>query len=98
MTSTLVRAIFEQPDRDATWAQLGDVVDKLTQAGFVEVADILLDAADDILAFTAFPVEHRAKIRSNNPQERLNKEIRLRTDVVDIFPDRPAVMRLAQPR
>ena len=98
MTSTLVRAILGQPDRDAIWAQLGDVVDTLTQAGFLEVADILLDAADDILAFTAFPVEYRAKIRSNNPQERLNKEIRRRTDVVGIFPNRPAVVRLAQPR
>jgi transposase-like protein len=94
MIATLVRSIFEQPDRDATWEQLGDVVDKLTQAGFVDIAIILLDAADDILAFTAFPVEHWPKIRSNNPQERLNKEIRRRTDVVGIFPNRPAVIRL----
>ena len=88
MIATLVRSIFEQPDRDATWAQLGDVIDKLTQAGFVDVVAYLLDAADDILAFSAFPVEHWPKIRSNNPQERLNKEIRRRTDVVGIFPNR----------
>jgi putative transposase len=94
MIATMVRSIFEQPDRDATWAQLGDVVDKLTQAGFVDTAIVLLDAADDILAFTVFPVEHWAKIRSNNPQERLNKEIRRRTDVVGIFPNRAAVIRL----
>ncbi len=94
MIATLVRSIFEQPDRDATWDQLGDVVDKLTQAGFVDIAIYLLDAADDILAFTAFPVEHWPKIRSNNPQERLNKEIRRRTDVVGIFPNRAAVIRL----
>lgn len=94
MVATLVRSIFEQPDRDATWDQLGDVVDKLTQAGFNDVAVIVLDAADDILAFTAFPVEHWPKIRSNNPQERLNKEIRRRTDVVGIFPNRAAVIRL----
>jgi putative transposase len=94
MVATLVRSIFEQLDRDATWAQLADVVDKLTQAGFSDVAVILLDAADDILAFSAFPVEHWRQIRSNNPQERLNKEIRRRTDVVGIFPNRKSVIRL----
>ena len=94
MIATLVRSIFEQPDRETTWAQLADVVSKLTEAGFVDVATYLLDAADDILAFTAFPTEHWPKIRSNNPQERLNKEIRRRTDVVGIFPNRQAVIRL----
>jgi transposase-like protein len=94
MIATLVRSIFEQPDRDATWNQLGEVVDRLTQAGFKDIAVVLLDAADDILAFTAFPLEHWPKIRSNNPQERLNKEIRRRTDVVGIFPNRRAVIRL----
>jgi putative transposase len=94
MIATLVRSIFEQPDRDATWSQLGDVIDRLTAAGFADAALYVLDAADDILAFSAFPVEHWAKIRSNNPQERLNKEIRRRTDVVGIFPNRPAVIRL----
>ena len=94
MIATLVRSIFEQPDRETTWAQLADVVDKLTEAGFNDVVVYLLDAADDILAFTAFPTEHWPKIRSNNPQERLNKEIRRRTDVVGIFPNRQAVIRL----
>ncbi len=94
MVATLVRSIFEQPDRDATWSQLGDVIDKLTVAGFSDAAGFVLDAADDILAFTAFPAEHWPKIRSNNPQERLNKEIRRRTDVVGIFPNRAAVIRL----
>lgn len=94
MIATLVRSIFEQPDRDSTWTQLGDVCTKLTETGFGELADIVLDAADDILAFSAFPVEHWPQIRSNNPQERLNKEIRRRTDVVGIFPNRAAVIRL----
>ena len=94
MISALVRSIFEQPDRDATWNQLGEVIDRLTQAGFAELATIVFDAADEILAFSAFPVEHWSKIRSNNPQERLNKEIRRRTDVVGIFPNRAAVIRL----
>jgi transposase-like protein len=94
MIAALVRSIFEQPDRDTTWSQLGDVADRLTQAGFTDVAAYLLDAADDVLAFSAFPPEHWPKIRSNNPQERLNKEIRRRTDVVGIFPNRQAVIRL----
>lgn len=94
MVATLVRSIFEQPDRQATWSQLGDVIDKLSSAGFSDAANFVLDAADDILAFSAFPVEHWPKIRSNNPQERLNKEIRRRTDVVGIFPNRNAVIRL----
>src|SRR5208282_4928232 len=94
MIATLVRSIFEQPDRDTTWSQLADVTDKLTQAGFADVVLYLLDAADDILAFSAFPPEHWPKIRSNNPQERLNKEVRRRTDVVGIFPGRAAIIRL----
>jgi putative transposase len=94
MVATLVRSVFEQPDRDAVWERLGDVVSKLTETGFLDAATYLLDAADDVLAFSAFPVEHWPKIRSNNPQERLNKEIRRRTDVVGIFPNRQAVIRL----
>jgi transposase-like protein len=94
MIATLVRSIFEQPDRDSTWSQLEDVVDRLSEAGFTETAEKVLDSAEEILAFTAFPVEHWPKIRSNNPQERLNKEIRRRTDVVGIFPNRTALIRL----
>jgi putative transposase len=94
MVAALVRSIFGQPDRDSTWAKLAEVVDKLTATGLTAVAEYLLEAAEDILAFTAFPVEHWAKLRSNNPQERLNKEIRRRTDVVGIFPNRQAVVRL----
>ena len=94
MVATRVRSIFEQPDRDSTWSQLDDVVTKLHDAGFADAADKVYDAADEILAFTAFPVEHWPKIRSNNPQERLNKEIRRRTDVVGIFPNRAALIPL----
>jgi transposase-like protein len=93
MVATLVRTIFEQPDSKQVWAQHTRVVEQL-QALFPEAADMLVDMAGDLLAFTAFPVEHWTAIRSNNPQERLNKELRRRTDVVGIFPNRAAVIRL----
>lgn len=70
------------------------VVDQLRQR-FPEPAAMLVDMAPDLLAFTAFPTEHWSAIRSNNPQERLNTEIRRRTDVVGIFPNRAAVRRRA---
>ena len=93
MVATLVRTIFEQPDHDSVWAQHARVVDQLT-GRFDDAAVLLLGAADDLLAFSTFPPEHWSNIRSNNPQERLNKEIRRRTDVVGIFPNRAAVVRL----
>ena len=94
MIATLVRSIFEQPDRDATWSSSATSSTGSPRPGSATSPTIVLDAADDILAFSAFPVEHWPKIRSNNPQERLNKEIRRRTDVVGIFPNRAAVIRL----
>lgn len=93
MVSTLVRSIFEQPDAETTWAQHARVVAQLEER-FGDAAVMLIDAAPDVLAFTAFPKEHWRQIRSNNPQERLNKELRRRTDVVGIFPNRAAMIRL----
>jgi transposase-like protein len=93
MVATLVRSIFEQPDADTTWAQHARVVEQLEER-FGDAAVLLVDAASDVLAFTAFPKEHWRQIRSNNPQERLNKELRRRTDVVGIFPSRASMIRL----
>jgi transposase-like protein len=91
--ATLVRSIFAQPDAEAAWAQFHRVVDQLAER-FPDAAAMLEAAGTDILAFTAFPQAHWRQVWSNNPQERLNKEIRRRTDVVGIFPNRAAVIRL----
>jgi putative transposase len=91
--STLVRTIFEQPDAASVHAQHAQVVTAL-EAKFPAAAAHLDEARDDILAFTAFPREVWRQIWSNNPQERLNKEVRRRTDVVGIFPGRDAIIRL----
>jgi transposase-like protein len=90
---TLLRTIFDQPDAAAVHAQFDRVVDALL-AKFPAAAEHLDAARHDLLAFTGFPREIWRQIWSNNPQERLNKEIRRRTDVVGIFPDRAAVIRL----
>jgi len=91
--ATLVRTIFDQPDADAVAAQYDRVV-ALIEARYPAAAAHLDDARADLLSFAAFPKEIWRQIWSNNPQERLNKEIRRRTDVVGIFPHRDAVIRL----
>jgi transposase-like protein len=91
--ATLVRTVFDQPDADAVHAQYTRVVTTI-EAKFPDAATHLDEARGDLLAFTAFPREIWRQIWSNNPQERLNKEIRRRTDVVGIFPNRAAIIRL----
>ena len=81
------------PTPASVWAQHARVVDQLDQR-FPAAAEHLAEARHDVLAFTGFPKEHWRQIWSNNPQERLNKELRRRTDVVGIFPNRDAVIRL----
>ena len=93
LVATLVRSIFAQPDDEAVWAHHGRVVEQLEQK-FPEAAKLLDEAGSELLAFSAFPKAHWKQIWSNNPQERLNKEMRRRSDVVGIFPNRDAVVRL----
>jgi transposase-like protein len=93
MVAGMLKSVFEQPDAEAVHRQFREVCAAL-DGKFSEALALLEDAETDVLAFTAFPVEHWRQIRSNNPQERQNKEIRRRTDVVGIFPDRTSVIRL----
>jgi transposase-like protein len=93
MVATLLRSIFAQGSSDEVWAQHGRVVAQL-EARFPEAGALLADPAHDILAFTSFPQAHWRQIWSNNPLERLHKEVRRRTDVVGIFPSRSAIIRL----
>src|SRR3954465_9308517 len=91
--ATMVRTIFAQPDAATVREQHARIVDQL-QARFPEAAALLDEAGPDLLAFTRSPKEHWRQLWSNNSLERLNKEIRRRTDVVGIFPDRAAIVRL----
>src|SRR5216117_3247764 len=91
--ATMVRTIFAQPDAATVHEQHGRIVAQL-EARFPEAAALLDDAGTDLLAFTSFPKEHWRQLWSNNSLERLNKEIRRRSDVVGIFPDRASIVRL----
>ena len=91
--ATLVRSIFAQPDASSVHEQHERVVAQLEER-FPAAAELLAEAGPDILAFTAVPKEVWRQVWSNNPLERLNREIRRRSDVVGIFPDRSAVLRL----
>jgi transposase-like protein len=93
MIAALVRTVFAQPDADSARTQLRAVVDQLTPYA-PTVAERLQAMEADVLAYTAFPTAHWSKIWSNNPIERLNRELKRRTDVVGIFPDKASVIRL----
>ena len=91
--ATMVRTTFAQPDAATVHEQHRRIVDQLEQR-FPDAAALLDEAGPGLLAFTGFPKEHWRQVWSNNSLERLNKEIRRRTDVVGIFPDRAAIVRL----
>jgi putative transposase len=93
MVSATVRTVFAQPDAASAQEQWRRVSTSL-RVQFPRVADLLDEAETDVLAYTAFPPEHWRQIWSNNPLERLNREVKRRTDVVGIFPNPAAVVRL----
>src|SRR5215211_773312 len=89
----LLHSVYEQPDAASVHAQFDHVLAALADK-LPRVAEHLAQARADVLAFTSFPKEVWRQIWSNNPNERLNREIRRRTDVVGIFPNRDSVTRL----
>lgn len=93
MVAAAFRMIFMHPDRASVETAYDDTT-RLLAKQFPKVAELMRTARVDVLAFSAFPVEHWRKVWSNNPLERLNKEIKRRTNVVQIFPDENSVIRL----
>jgi putative transposase len=93
MVAAAIRTIFAQPDAAHVRAQLDEVA-RMLEGQFPDVAAMLRDAAEDLLAFTGFPLAHWRKIWSTNPLERINGEIKRRTNVVGIFPNDAAIIRL----
>ena len=94
MVAALLRPIFNADDRDAARKLVSDALERLRKP-LPKVAALLEDAEEDLLAFYAFPAMHWPKLRSTNPLERVNREVGRRTDVVGIFPNDKALIRLA---
>ena len=87
MVAAVIRTAFVQENYEAAVAQWRQVADSL-RPRFEKLAELMDEAEHDVLAFMTFPKDHRTKIHSTNPLERLNKEVKRRTHVVGIFPNR----------
>lgn len=94
MVAAAIRTIFAQPDAEHVHEQF-DVIASMLGRQLPKVEAMLRDAHEDLLAFTSFPASHWKKVWSTNPLERLNKEVKRRTDVVGVFPNPEALLRLA---
>jgi putative transposase len=93
MVAATIRTVFVQPDPQAAREQWRRVADSF-RGRFPKLAQLLDDAEPDVLAYLGFPPEHWRQIWSNNPLERLNREVKRRTDVVGIFPTDASIVRL----
>ena len=93
LVAATIRTVFAQPDADSTRAQWRRVREQFAER-FPRLAGLLDEAEADVLAYLDFPTEHWRQIGSNNPLERLNKEVKRRSDVVGIFPTTGSVLRL----
>ena len=94
MLAALIRPIFNADSGEQARELLGEALERL-RAPLPKIHALLEEAEDDLLAFYAFPTDHHSKLRSTNPLERFNREIGRRTDVVGIFPNDRALIRLA---
>ena len=93
MVAAALRQAFIQPDRAQASQMLRHVADQLRQK-WSKLAAFIDDSEADVLSYMDFPEPHRGKIHSTNPLERLNKEVKRRADVVGIFPNEAAIIRL----
>jgi putative transposase len=93
MVLALINTVFAQDTADAASAQWRVVADQLREK-FPKLSAMMDDAENDVLAFMQFPKAHRKQLASTNPLERVNTEVKLRTDVVGIFPNDAAIVRL----
>ena len=93
VVAAAIRQAFNQPDKKTAVETWRHVADQL-RARWPKLADLMDESEADVLAYMSFPAQHRTKLHSTNPLERLNKEVKRRADVVGIFPNKDAILRL----